>query len=79
MKQMRQEVAGLAAVRRHTAGVVGNVCMKVSAPAFGVATLGARESSLRLHCWSPFRRRYYEQLSSLCDLFLEVTCSMGCQ
>lgn len=57
-------MAGLAAVRQHTAGVVGNMCMKVSAIAFSVATLGVPESSLRLHCRSPFRRRYYEQLSS---------------
>lgn len=40
------------------------VCMKVLAVVFSFATSGALESSLWLHCWSPFRRHYYEQLSS---------------
>lgn len=61
---MRREAAGLAAVGQHTAGVMGNRRMEVWAVAFSAATLGALESSLRPHCQSPFRRHYYEQLSS---------------
>lgn len=57
-------MAGLAAGWQCTAGVAGSMCMQVSAVAFSVATLGALESSLRPHCRPPFRRRYYEQLSS---------------
>jgi len=61
---MRREAAGLAAARWHTAGVVGSTSMKVWAIAFSVATVEALESSLQLHCQSPFGRRYYRQLSS---------------
>lgn len=64
MESVRRDGAGLAAGWRCTAGVVGNMCVEVSAVAFSVATFGALESSLRPHCRSPFRRHYYEQLSS---------------
>lgn len=71
--------SGFGCCRQHAAGVVGNACLEVPVNMLGTAAFRALRPSLSRTEGSIGKALLGTALAPQCDLFLEVTCSMGCQ